>query len=91
MKILVTGAGGFVGADVVAESTRRGYPTVAAQRGPFDDAITAALVGTMAANVFYLTMQMYYFTGLIALGLAVPLLLARRARAVTSPTPPAPG
>jgi hypothetical protein len=53
--------------------------------------ITAALVGTMAANVFYLTMQMYYFTGLIALGLAVPLLLARRARAVTPPAPPAPG
>ena len=44
--------------------------------------ITAALVGTMAANVFYLTMQMYYFTGLVVLALAVPLLLARRARAV---------
>ena len=38
--------------------------------------ITAALAGTMAANLFYLTMQMYYFTGLIALALAVPLLLA---------------
>jgi hypothetical protein len=36
-------------------------------------------------------MQMYYFTGLIALALAVPLLLARRARAVTPPAPPAPG
>jgi hypothetical protein len=28
-----------------------------------------------------MTMQMYYFTGLVALALAVPLLLARRARA----------
>ncbi len=48
--------------------------------------LTAALAGTMAANVFYLTMQMYYFTGLVALAFAVPLLLARRAR----PAPPAP-
>ncbi len=51
--------------------------------------ITAALIGTMAANIFYLTMQMYYFTGLIVLALAVPLLLARRARAST-PAPHAP-
>ena len=43
--------------------------------------ITAAVAGTMAANFFYLTMQMYYFTGLVALALAVPLVLARRARA----------
>jgi O-antigen ligase len=43
--------------------------------------VTAAVVGTMVANFFYLTMQMYYFTGLVALALAVPLLLARRARA----------
>ena len=48
--------------------------------------ITAAVAGTMAANIFYLTMQMYYFTGLVALALAVPLLLARRARA--APTAP---
>jgi hypothetical protein len=43
--------------------------------------ITAAVAGTMVANFFYLTMQMYYFTGLVALALAVPLLLAGRARA----------
>ena len=42
--------------------------------------ITAAVVGTMAANFFYLTMQMYYFTGLVAFALAIPLVLARRAR-----------
>jgi hypothetical protein len=47
--------------------------------------ITAALVGTMVANFFYLTMQMYYFTGLVALALAVPLLLARRARGIPPP------
>ena len=49
--------------------------------------ITAAVVGTMVANLFYLTMQMYYFTGLVAFALAVPLLLVRRAR--TAPPAPA--
>jgi hypothetical protein len=34
----------------------------------------------MAANFFYLTMQMYYFVALAVLGFAVPLVLARRAR-----------
>ena len=47
--------------------------------------ITAAVVGTLVANVFYLTMQMYYFTGLVVLALTVPLLLARRARPVQPP------
>ncbi len=47
--------------------------------------ITAALVGTMVANFFYLTMQMYYFTGLVALALAVPILLARRAGEIPPP------
>ncbi|MGH3021693.1 MAG: hypothetical protein ACRDNR_16270, partial [Gaiellaceae bacterium] len=43
--------------------------------------ITAAVVGTLAANAFYLTMQMYYFVALAVLAFAVPLVLARRARA----------
>jgi O-antigen ligase len=42
--------------------------------------ITAAVVGTLAANAFYLTMQMYYFVALAVLAFAVPLVLARRAR-----------
>lgn len=46
--------------------------------------ITAALAATMAANIFYLTMHMYYFTGLVAFALALPLLLARRARAASA-------
>jgi hypothetical protein len=33
--------------------------------------LTAALVGTMAANVFYLTMQFYYFYALVAFALAL--------------------
>ena len=36
--------------------------------------LTAALVGTMAANFFYLTMQFYYFYAFLALALAVPLV-----------------
>ncbi len=43
---------------------------------------TAALAGTMAANLFYLTMQFYYFYGFVALLLALPIVFARRARSV---------
>ena len=40
--------------------------------------LTAALAGTMAANFFYLTMQFYYFYGVVALALALPVVFARR-------------
>ena len=40
--------------------------------------MTAALVGTIAANFFYLTMQFYYFYGFLALVLALPVVFARR-------------
>jgi hypothetical protein len=36
--------------------------------------LTAALLGTMAANAFYLTMQFYYFYVLAAFALALPLV-----------------
>ena len=39
---------------------------------------TAALLGTMAANFFYLTMQFYYFYALLALALALPVVFAKR-------------
>ena len=42
--------------------------------------LTAALVGTMAANFFYLTMQFYYFYVFLALVLALPVVFGRRAR-----------
>jgi O-antigen ligase len=38
---------------------------------------TAALAGTLASNVFYLTMQFYYFYAFVALALAVPVVFAR--------------
>ena len=41
--------------------------------------LTAALVGTMAANFFYLTMQFYYFYAFLVFALALPLVFGRRA------------
>jgi hypothetical protein len=40
--------------------------------------LTAALVGTMAANFFYLTMQFYYFFALALLILVAPIIFGRR-------------
>jgi O-antigen ligase len=40
--------------------------------------LTAALLGTMAANAFYLTMQFYYFYAFAVLVLALPLVYGRR-------------
>src|SRR6202008_2829972 len=42
--------------------------------------MTAALAGTMAANLFYLTMQFYYFYAFAVLVLALPLVFAAHAR-----------
>jgi hypothetical protein len=39
--------------------------------------MTAALAGTMAANLFYLTMQFYYFYAFAALALALPIAFGR--------------
>jgi hypothetical protein len=41
--------------------------------------LTAALVGTMASNFFYLTMQFYYFYVFLALVLALPIVFGGRA------------
>jgi O-antigen ligase len=40
--------------------------------------MTAALVGTIAANAFYLTMSFYYFFAFAMLALAAPIVFARR-------------
>jgi hypothetical protein len=42
--------------------------------------LTAALLGTMAANAFYLTMQFYYFYAFAVLVLALPLVYSRPQR-----------
>jgi O-antigen ligase len=45
---------------------------------PLAYGFAAALAGTMAANFFYLTMQFYYFFGVVALSLALPIVFARK-------------
>jgi O-antigen ligase len=50
----------------------------AARVRPLAWGMTAALAGTMASNVFYLTMQFYYFYVFAVLALALPLVFARR-------------
>jgi len=42
--------------------------------------LTAALAGTLAANLFYLTMVFYYFYALAVLALALPIVFARPMR-----------
>jgi O-antigen ligase len=47
---------------------------LAARVRPLAWGMTAALAGTMVSNVFYLTMQFYYFYAFLALALAIPLV-----------------
>jgi hypothetical protein len=47
---------------------------------PLAFGLTAALVGTIAANFFYLTMQFYYFYAFLAFALALPVVFGGRAR-----------
>lgn len=53
---------------------------LAARVRPLAWGLTAALVGTMAANFFYLTMQFYYFFALALLILVAPIVFGRRLR-----------
>ena len=50
----------------------------AARVRPLAWGLTAALVGTIASNAFYLTMSFYYFFALALLVLAAPIVFARR-------------
>jgi O-antigen ligase len=47
---------------------------------PLAYGMTAALIGTIAANFFYLTMQFYYFYAFLAFALALPVVFSGRAR-----------
>jgi hypothetical protein len=51
---------------------------VAARLRPLAWGMTAALVGTMAANVFYLTMSFLYFYVFVMIALATPVVFSRR-------------
>jgi O-antigen ligase len=54
---------------------------LAARVRPHAGGRTAALVGTMAANAFYLTMTFFYFYAFVLLVLAVPVVFGRRLQA----------
>ncbi len=51
---------------------------LAARVWPLGWGLTAALVATMASNVFYLTMSFYYFYVIALLAIAAPAVFARR-------------
>ena len=55
---------------------------VAARVRPLAWGLTAALVGTLAANAFYLTIPFYYFYAFATLALAAPIVFGRRTLAV---------
>ena len=55
-----------------------GHPLAARVR-PLAWGMTAALVATLVANLFYLTMTFYYFYVFAALAVALPVVFARRA------------
>ncbi len=54
------------------------HDPLAARVRPLAWGCTAALVGTLVANAFYLTMQFYYFYAFLALALAVPAVFGGR-------------
>ena len=47
---------------------------------PLAYGMTAALIGTIVANFFYLTMQFYYFYAFVVFALALPVVFGGRAR-----------
>jgi hypothetical protein len=60
-----------------AEALRRAGDPREARAGPLFYGLTAALVATLASNVFYLTMQFYYFYALVLVIVAAPPLFRR--------------
>jgi hypothetical protein len=79
-----------VGRALVAEGDETGARITALAWG-----MTAALLGTLLANVFYLTMSFYYFYVFVMLLLALPIAygprVERREQAPVRATPlPAP-
>ena len=58
---------------------------VSARVRPLGWGLTAALVGTLVANSFYLTMSFYYFYVFALLAIAPPAVFARRLRPRSTP------
>jgi O-antigen ligase len=76
----------------LGEALALAHNPLAARVTPLAWGWTAALAGTLAANVFYLTMSFYYFFVFLSLALAVPLVFgpaltpSPSPKAVTVPT-----
>ena len=67
------------GADAAHRSrARRMGDPLAARVWPLGWGLTAAIVATMASNVFYLTMSFYYFYVIALLAIAAPAVFAPR-------------
>lgn len=62
----------------IGRGLARAGDAAAARVRPLAWGLTAALVATLAANAFYLTMQMYYFFVFAMLALAAPVVFSRR-------------
>jgi O-antigen ligase len=58
----------------VGRALVRAHNPLGARVSPLAWGLTAALAGTMAANLFYLTMQFYYFYAFLAFALAAALV-----------------
>ncbi len=71
---------------LVGRALARASDFAATRVVPLTWGMTAALVGTMFANLFYLTMPYYYFYAFIALVLALPVVYSRRLREVREAT-----
>ncbi len=73
-------------ARAVGYALARAHDPLSARVTPLAWGWTAALAGTLASNIFYLTMQFYYVYVFLALALAVPLVFGQprqRSRAQT--------
>ena len=62
----------------IGSSLARAGDAAATRVRPLAWGLTAALAGTLAANAFYLTMQMYYFFVLAMFIIAAPLVFGTR-------------
>ena len=65
-------------ARALGKALARAHDPLAARVSPLAWGWTAALVGTIASNAFYLTIQFYYFYVFLALALAVPLVFGSK-------------
>ena len=69
-------------ARAIGRALAEAHDPTAGRLRPVSWGLTAALVGTMAANAFYLTMTAFFFYGFILLVIALPVVFGRRLQAI---------